>query len=123
MHNADLCDTLGNLVNRATNLCKKFCGGLVPDVPEPSNPPVDLASIIDNYTVKMDQYDLQGGANIAIAGFREVNGYLQGEAPWLKKGEENDEFRKIVVRATLEAIYALTHLLMPFLPAGNTNLI
>ena len=118
MHNADLCDTLGNLVNRATNLCKKFCDGVVPDVPAPSNSPVDLASIIDTYTAKMDQYDLQGGAAVAMAGFREVNGYLQNEAPWLKKGDENAEFRQIVVRAALEAIYALTHLLMPFLPVG-----
>ena len=118
MHNADLCDTLGNLVNRATNLCKKFCDGVVPDVPAPSTNPVDLESIISNYSAKMDQFDLQGGAAVAIAGFRDVNGYLQTEAPWLKKGDENAEFRKIVVRATLEAIYALTHLLMPFLPVG-----
>ena len=118
MHNADLCDTLGNLLNRATNLCKKFCGGVIPDVPAPANPVVDLASIIDDYTAKMDQCDLQGGAAIAMAGFRDVNGYLQAEAPWLKKGDENAEFRQIVVRATLEAIYALSHLLMPFLPVG-----
>ncbi|KAG7366316.1 methionine-tRNA ligase [Nitzschia inconspicua] len=118
MHNADLCDTLGNLVNRATNLNKKFCDGVVADVPAPSNPPVDFASILDSYVAKMDEYDLQGGANIAIQGFRDVNRYLQDEAPWLKKGDEQDIFRKTVVRATLEAIYALTHLLMPFLPIG-----
>jgi len=122
MHNADLCDTLGNLVNRATNLCKKFCGGVVPDVPAPSTNPVDLASIIDTYTAKMDQFDLQGGAATAIAGFRDVNGYLQTEAPWLKKGDEHAEFRQVVVRATLEAIYALTHLLMPFLPVGSKTI-
>lgn len=118
MHNADLCDTLGNLVNRATNLCGKFCEGVVPDVPAPVKAPIDLASIIGIYTSKMDRFDLQGGASIAMAGFRDVNGYLQEEAPWLKKGDENSEFRKIVVRATLEAIYALTHLLIPFLPVG-----
>eukprot|EP00535_Pseudo-nitzschia_heimii_P012514 CAMPEP_0197197336 /NCGR_PEP_ID=MMETSP1423-20130617/32811_1 /TAXON_ID=476441 /ORGANISM="Pseudo-nitzschia heimii, Strain UNC1101" /LENGTH=782 /DNA_ID=CAMNT_0042651157 /DNA_START=19 /DNA_END=2367 /DNA_ORIENTATION=- len=118
MHNADLCDTLGNLVNRATNLCKKFCDGVVPDVPAPSSNPVDLESVISNFSTKIDQFDLQGGAAVVMAGFRDVNGYLQTEAPWLKKGDENAEFRKIVVRATLEAIYALTHLLMPFLPVG-----
>ena len=118
MHNADLCDTLGNLVNRATNLCKKFCSGVVPDVPAPPKNPVDLASIIESYTAKMNACDLQGGAAVVMAGFRDVNGYLQTEAPWLKKGDENAELRQIVVRATLEAIYALTHLLMPFLPVG-----
>jgi methionine--tRNA ligase beta chain len=118
MHNADLCDTMGNLVNRATNLCQKYCGGTVPDVPPPPSPPVALGPLVDSYVAKMDQYDLQGGANVAIQGFRDVNRYLQDEAPWLKKGDEHEEFRKVVVRATLEAIYALTHLLMPYLPVG-----
>lgn len=118
MHNADLCDSLGNLVNRATNLCQKFCGGVVPNVPGPSNPPVNLAEVIESYKSKMDAYDLQGGAQVAIQAIRDVNRYLQEEAPWLKKGDENAEFRQVVVRATLEAIYALSHLLMPYLPIG-----
>ena len=33
MHNAELADILGNLVNRVLNLTKKFCDGIVPDVP------------------------------------------------------------------------------------------
>jgi methionyl-tRNA synthetase len=66
----------------------------------------------------MNQFELQGGASVAIQGFRDVNGYLQEEAPWLKKGDEHAEFRQVVVRTTLEAIYALTHLLLPFLPVG-----
>ena len=32
MHNAELADTLGNLVHRGINLCLKFCGGQIPDV-------------------------------------------------------------------------------------------
>jgi len=118
MHNADLCDTLGNLVHRATNLCGKFCDGAVPDVPPPDKSPVDLADVVASYADKMNKFELQGGANVAIQGFRDVNGYLQEEAPWAKKGDENKEARQIIVRASLEAIYALAHLLLPFLPHG-----
>jgi methionine--tRNA ligase beta chain len=118
MHNADLCDTLGNLVHRATNLCKKYCGGVVPDVPAPAKPPVDMAEVVKKYAAKMENFELEAGAAIAIAGFRDVNGYLTAEAPWLKKGDEHAEARQIAVRATLEAIYALTHLLTPFLTVG-----
>ena len=32
MHNADLADTLGNLLHRAANLTMRICGGTVPDV-------------------------------------------------------------------------------------------
>jgi methionyl-tRNA synthetase len=122
MHNSDLCDTLGNLVNRATNLCKNYCDGFIPDVPSPENPPIHLEEIIKSYTEKMEAFELQGGANIAIQGYRDVNRYLQEEAPWLKKGDEHKEFRQVVVRASLEAIYALTHLMMPFLPVGSAKI-
>mmetsp|Transcript_27234 Transcript_27234/g.45410 ORF Transcript_27234/g.45410 Transcript_27234/m.45410 type:complete len:787 (-) Transcript_27234:75-2435(-) len=118
MHNADLCDTLGNLVHRATNLCTKYCGGVVPGVPAPEKPPVDMDELVKKFSAKMENFELEGGAGLAIAGFRDVNGYLTVEAPWLKKGDEHAEARQIAVRATLEAIYGLAHLLSPFLPTG-----
>lgn len=122
MHNADLCDTLGNLVNRATNLCKKFCGGEVTDVPPPANPPINLEEVVKSYKEKMEAFELEGGANIVMQAFRDVNRYLQEEAPWLKKGDEHAEFRQVVVRASLEAVYALSHLLLPFLPIGGAKI-
>lgn len=122
MHNSDLCDTLGNLVHRATNLCHKFCGGVVPDVPASTPPPVDFEKIRDQYVDKMNSYELQSGASIAIAGFRDVNGFLQEQAPWALKGDENAEARSIIVRSTLEAIYALAHLLLPFIPQGGKKI-
>jgi methionyl-tRNA synthetase len=118
MHNADLCDTIGNLVNRAISLCTNYCDGTIPDVAAPTKAPLDLGPILDAYKSKMEAYDLQGGANIAIQCFRDINGWLQEEAPWLKKGDEHALARQITVRGALEVIYAATHLLMPFLTDG-----
>jgi methionyl-tRNA synthetase len=120
MHNADLCDTLGNLVHRATNLCGKYCDGVVCDVK--AELPINLDEIIDTYTTKMNNFELQGGANVAIQAFRDVNGYLQEAAPWNLKGDEHAEKRQCIVRTALECIYALTHLLLPFLPVGSTKI-
>lgn len=122
MHNADLCDTLGNLIHRATNLCSKYCDGKVPDVPAPSTMPVDFEAIRSEFMNKMDKYELDGGAAVAMQGFRDVNVYLTEQAPWLLKGEEKAEERQIIVRATLEAVYALTHLLSPFLAIGSEKI-
>mmetsp|Transcript_14884 Transcript_14884/g.21039 ORF Transcript_14884/g.21039 Transcript_14884/m.21039 type:complete len:799 (-) Transcript_14884:190-2586(-) len=126
MHNADLVKTLGNLVHRATSLTQKYCDGQVPNVPAPSSDMKqalpDFATMVDTYKNKMENYELEGGANIAIQGFRDLNGYLTEEAPWLKKGDEHAEFRQVVVRATLEAIYALTHMLLPFIPKGASDI-
>ena len=120
MHNADLCDTLGNLLHRATNLCKKYCDGVIPDVA--TSFPIDFATILETYQMKMKNFELEGGANIAIQGFRDLNGYLTEEAPWLKKGDEFAEFRQSVVRTTLESIYVLVHLLLPFIPEGSAKI-
>jgi methionyl-tRNA synthetase len=57
-----------------------------------------------------------------MKGFRDVNGYLTELAPWHMKGDERAEERKIVVRATLEAVYALAHLLIPFIPIGASQI-
>ncbi len=122
MHNADLCDTLGNLVHRATNLCHKYCGGVVPDVPPPPQPAVEFEALRAEFSAKMDRYELDGGAAVAMRGFRDLNVYLTERAPWHMKGEEFAEERQVVVRATLEAVYALTHLLVPFLPIGTTKI-
>lgn len=122
MHNADLCDTLGNAIHRATNLCNKYCNGVIVDVPSPPNPPIQLDDLCKSYIEKMDSFELHLGAQIAIQGFREVNRYLHEEAPWLLKGDEHAEKRQVIVRASLEAIYALTHLLMPFAPVGTAKI-
>ena len=120
MHNADLCDTLGNLVHRATNLCGKYCGGIVPDVPAPAKAPIDLATILVDYQFKMNRLELEGGASIVMQGFREVNRFLTEDAPWLPDKTEHD--RQVTVRAVLEAIYGLSHLLLPFLPVGGASI-
>lgn len=122
MHNADLCDTLGNLVHRATNLCKKYCNGVVPDVPAPSALPIDFEKIRNEFTSKMDKYELDNGAAAVMQGFRDVNVFLTEQAPWHMKGDERAEERQIVVRATLEAVYALAHLLLPFLTTGASKI-
>jgi len=129
-HNSDLCDTLGNLVHRTTNLCKKYCNGTVPDVEniicsncidgkESTFPGViDFEKVRSEFLSKMDSFELEAGASLAIAEFRNVNGYLTEKSPWHLKGDEHTVTRQVIVRATLEAVYALSHLLLPFIPAG-----
>lgn len=64
MHNSELADVIGNLVNRVVNLCHKYCGGVVPDVahdPE-FGLPFDLAALKAGVTA-----DLKGCAvNLAL---------------------------------------------------------
>ncbi|GMH98554.1 hypothetical protein TrST_g7055 [Triparma strigata] len=114
MHNSDLCDTLGNLVHRATNLCKKYCDGVVPSVPL-DKLPVSVEELRKKAAECMDKFAIDGLANLAMSAVRDVNKYLTDEAPWLLKGDENDERRKVIVKTSLESIYIFSHFLAPFL--------
>lgn len=120
MHNADLADTLGNLV-RATNLCKKYCGGVVPDIASPEMAVADFGAYREKYLAFMNGFEIDKGASTAMEAFREVNGYLTEKAPWHVKGNDDESVtkRQVTVRAVLEAVYALAHLLMPFVPVGS----
>jgi methionyl-tRNA synthetase len=122
MHNADLCDTLGNLVHRVTKLCGKYCDGVIPDVPAPETAVLDFDALRNAYMSKMEALALESGANYAIQACRDVNGYLTKEEPWKLKGDEHTEKRQVVVRATLEAVYAVAHLLLPFIPKGASEI-
>lgn len=122
MHNADLVKTLGNLVQRATVLCGKHCGGTVPDVPGPDPKVLDFDEVRKAYIKEMEAYALEGGANVAIQACRDINGYLTQEEPWKLKGDEFAERRQVIVRATLEAVYAVAHLLLPFIPTGASEI-
>lgn len=122
MHNADLVKTLGNLVQRVTKLCEKYCGGVIPDVPGPDTQVIDFDTVRKTYVADMEALALEGGANVAIQACRDVNGYLTKEEPWKLKGDENAEKRQVIVRATLEAVYAVAHLLLPFIPKGASEI-
>jgi len=120
MHNADLCDTLGNLLHRITNLTHKYCAGVIPDVQ--AEGVLDYGSIIGQYNTKMQSYELQGGANVVMHALRDLNAYLQESAPWRLKGEANSSKRQTIVRTALESCYVLGHLLLPFIPNGGRTL-
>lgn len=124
MHNADLCDNIGNLVNRATTLCGRFCpNGQIPEVPPPERSPLsNWPAICADYQAKMEAFELQGACQVAIKGFSDINGWLQEEAPWAKKGDEFAEYRQGIVRGALEAIYALAHLLLPVMPVSGKRI-
>ncbi|KAL3784425.1 hypothetical protein ACHAW5_006531 [Stephanodiscus triporus] len=122
MHNADLVKTLGNLVQRVTKLCEKYCGGVIPDAPKPETPVIDFDKVREAYVTEMSSFALEGGSNVAIQACRDVNGYLTREEPWKLVGDEYAEKRRSIVRATLEAVYAVAHLLLPFIPRGASEI-
>ena len=114
VHNADLADVMGNLVHRATNLCNKNCGGVVPScAPEVV---FDVAALRVQTEIAMKSLAVQSACELAINAMKEVNKYLTDAAPWAVKGDGAAERKAVIIRSTLEAVYAAAHFLAPFIP-------
>lgn len=118
MHNAELADILGNLVNRVLNLTKKFCDGKVPDVPhdEEYPAPFNLEELKNSITHEIRNCSIHLAIFKSMEAARNTNKYLTESEPWKMKGEALATRRQAIVRTSLEAVYAFTHFLAPVLP-------
>ena len=126
MHNDELCDKLGNLVHRVTNLTGKFCEGLVPDVEGEGveGGPFDVNKLREDVKTLMEEYKLKDIAQSAIDAVASVNQYLTDSAPWKVKGDDPEatKSRQKTIRTSLEAIYVFSHFLAPFIPQAATKI-
>ncbi len=76
MHNSELADILGNLVNRVVNLCQKYCGGVIPDSThdEEFGLPFDLAALKVDIAADMKNCSINTALFKAMEAARATNG-------------------------------------------------
>lgn len=118
MHNAELADTLGNLIHRGINLCLKFCNGVIPNVEhDPSFPlPFDFELLDKEIREDLSHCAIHSATFRAMDAVRATNRYLTTAEPWKMKAEADLPRRAAIVRTTLEAIYLFTHYLGAVIP-------
>ena len=123
MHNSELADILGNLVNRAMNLCSKYCNSEIPDTQHDASfgLPFDVKDLIDGVTQDMAACSINLAIGKAMDAARSTNKYLTNAEPWKMKGADESR-RPAIVRTTLEAIYVFTHFLAPVLPQSADDI-
>jgi methionyl-tRNA synthetase len=114
IHNADLADVIGNLVHRVTNLCKKNCGGIIPDCA--SENVFSVGVLRAKSEAAMSRFNIQGACELAIEAIKCTNKYLTDSAPWAVKGEGAEERKSVIIKSTLEAVYVAMHFLQPYVP-------
>jgi len=114
MHNSELNDNLGNLVQRAVTMC----GGSVveADMSLMKDKPFDLAQLKKGVAEAMDGHRFMEAANLTITASGATNKWLADIAPWKMKEEERQAERAACLRLLLEAIYVLAHFFAPFIP-------
>ena len=121
VYNADLANTLGNLVNRSIAMTNKYFGGSVKKPAALDALGQELADAC-NDTVKkfyeqMDTWHNADAAETVMNLAKRCNKYIDETAPWaLAKDEANKEQLEGVLYNLLDCIRVLGILLTPFMP-------
>ena len=122
-YNADLANTVGNLVNRTLSMLNKYFDGIVSKGSQKTEYDENLISyvisvkeIVQN---KMDNLQIPEALEAIFEIFRKCNKYIDDTTPWILAKEENKEPLKNVLYNLLESIRIGAILLSPYLP--NTS--
>ena len=119
--NADLANTLGNLVNRTVAMSNKYFGGTVRDtgVAEPVDAELKAVAVGARDRVKkaMDELVISDALEEIFNIFRRCNKYIDETAPWVlaKDPEKADRLAQVLYNL-IESISIGANLLRAFLP-------
>ncbi len=121
-YNADLANTLGNLVNRTIAMTNKYFGGKVTKPETTEGPDADLLAVaaetLTKYVSLMDEYRNAEAAAVVMNLAGRLNKYIDETAPWaLAKNEQDAPRLNAVLYNLLECIRLLGILLAPFMPS------
>ncbi len=126
--NADLANTLGNLVNRTVAMADKYFGGTVAHKGAVDAVDAELKDAAikarDAVAAKMEEYRVADALEEIISLARRSNKYIDETEPWaLAKDEAKDDRLQTVLYNLLEAIRFIGVLIAPFLPETADKII
>jgi methionyl-tRNA synthetase len=122
-HNAELADTLGNLVNRITSFTLKYCGPEVPVLERARMTDRDraleqfLQRTFEEVSADLEGCSFKGALEKIMEFARECNRYVDEKAPWSTRKTDMDTTR-VTLACCLKAIHALGVMLLPFIPVA-----
>ena len=124
--NADLVNTLGNLMNRCIapslnpdQIFPPFNQALFekrtqPDFQDILDNLKDLPDKVDNY---YSNYEFYKGLDCIFEQLRQTNGYMQAHEPWTLKGVEAEkEWLNSILHVSLSTLHVTSRLLEPVIP-------
>ena len=127
-YNADLANTLGNLVNRTVAMINKYFGGEIknPIAEEEIDAEIiaECKNTVDTVTEKMKTLRVADSLEAIFALARRCNKYIDETMPWaLAKDEEKSDRLKTVLYNLAESIRVIGVLLSAFMPETAKNIL
>ena len=120
--NADLANTLGNLVNRTISMSNKYFGGAVADKKVTGEMDAELKEVVTGtykrVSAKMEELRVADAITEIFALFKRCNKYIDETEPWvLARDEANLDRLSTVLYNLVEGIAIGASLLEPFMPS------
>ena len=120
--NAELANTLGNLVNRTISMSNKYFDGVVADKKVTGEMDEDLKAVVTgtykSVSAKMDELRVADAITEIFALFKRCNKYIDETEPWvLAKDEAKLDRLSTVLYNLVESIAIGASLLEPFMPS------
>ena len=124
--NADLANTLGNLLNRTIAMTNKYFDGVISNSKkneEVDNDLINKASNLKSVVDKnMEKLYISDALEEIFNFLRECNKYIDDTTPWVLAKEEKQERLQTVLYNLLESIRISSVLLTPFMPTTTEKI-
>ena len=126
--NAELANTLGNLVNRTISMSNKYFDGVVTNSGEHQPVDDDLRDVVVNTRLKvntaMDKLKVADAMTEIFNLFKRCNKYIDETMPWaLAKAEDQKDRLNTVLYNLVESITVGATLLEPFMPETSEKIL
>jgi len=127
-YNSNLCNDLGNLVNRTISMVNKYFEGQVPEYNGKPNEVDEAFEEFTNIQIKkveefMDKYDIVNAMQELWAIISRTNKYIDETRPWeLAKNEENEKLASSMYHL-IENIRKIGIVLLPIMEETSKNLL
>lgn len=120
--NSDLCNVLGNLVNRTVTMVNKYFGGSVNKNTNPTDLDSEVISFLNSMNSdvdkKMDDLDIPASLKLIFSRIERLNKYIDETTPWsLAKSQDSLPRLNDVLYTILEGIRMCALELEAFIPS------
>ena len=125
-YESTLANGLGNLAHRLMHMIVEYCGGAIPDAGSVGGPETELrdrcTQLVTRVFHDIDSFSLDHALCAVEAVVRDLNRYVERNAPWARSKEgDHKAVRRVLYNAT-EALRLVSVLLHPVMPGKTREL-